>query len=293
MTTPQTDKTTATPRSDAAILEGYTERSLVSWDFARQLETELTTATAAKLDAERKVAEMRAVLEKRQPRIGAWENTCYLCGSKTECGDIDHKPDCSFLLISSTTLGQGWMSPEEVAEMRSVLMWAARVIEYHLGESIRGASKGDWERLTKVLASTPDSKECMKDTRLIAKQAREIEKLKAKLSELEREVETEKNNHKALRDHYDLLKKETGCPNDEVMVIHHRELKEERDTSRERCARLEGALKQVAPLIIPRAEAYDRESPMTRPAIASEFDSARRAIEQALAGSAGGEVVRT
>jgi hypothetical protein len=119
MTTQQTEKTTETPRSDAAILEGYTERSLVSWDFARQLETELTTATAARLDAEGKCAEMRTALQDVSRRAKEFDDE-----------------DCPYAVMSylrsisdralSTTLGQGWMSPEEVKELEGKLKESER-----------------------------------------------------------------------------------------------------------------------------------------------------------------------
>lgn len=42
-----------TPRSDAAILKSFPERSMVPWDFARQLERDLTQERQLRAEAER------------------------------------------------------------------------------------------------------------------------------------------------------------------------------------------------------------------------------------------------
>jgi hypothetical protein len=41
---------------------------------------------------------LAAGLQKYQPRTGAWESHCYLCGAHTECGHIPHESDCPFKL---------------------------------------------------------------------------------------------------------------------------------------------------------------------------------------------------
>ncbi len=72
--------------------------------------------------------------------------------------------------------------------------------------------------------------------------AERVEYLCSENAELSREVEKERSNHKALRDHYDLLKKETGCPDDEVMVVHHRELQEQLNYALAQVEAMRGAL---------------------------------------------------
>jgi hypothetical protein len=65
MTTPQTDKTTATPRTDAATygkMNGVYVTPYVDAEFARQLETELTTAMAEVEEAKRA---LRMVIERQ------------------------------------------------------------------------------------------------------------------------------------------------------------------------------------------------------------------------------------
>lgn len=51
----------------------------------------------ARLDrAQAENRELKAAINKRQPRIGAWEQQCVLCGAKTDCGEIPHQSDCPF-----------------------------------------------------------------------------------------------------------------------------------------------------------------------------------------------------
>jgi hypothetical protein len=165
MTTQQ--KTTETPRTDAAEYDNFNGVKVTPYvdaDFARQLETELTTATAARLDAERKVAEMRGALTEALPALRMLENqfaSSLSSDSRSHDEDRPWRKRINLLIHlaeNSTTLGEGWMSPVEVKEITADLQ---QQIDNHKAQNLRYVKHVGGEN----------------------------EQLKAKLSELEREVE--------------------------------------------------------------------------------------------------------
>jgi hypothetical protein len=264
MTTQQTDKTTATPRTDAFDKSlDHLSDSMAYWkaiNFARQLETELTTATAARLDAERKVAEMRAVLEAAQTA---------LYGSHYGNGPLLD----SIAKALSTTLGQGWMSPEEVKELL---------------KSERDLSNA-YIRLRTILNAfdtphAPSAEQVWEHTEKVANE------LKAKLSELEREVERLKRIiPERLQRALENQSKSSAAQwlDDQLNSAAQKQL----DALREKCARLEDALK-IYKTRCPNCGGvgwYAKQSLMDSQPEQVQCDWCYDA-EQALSGSAGGEV---
>jgi hypothetical protein len=220
MTTQEKEKTTATPIGKCASCgvnlitapeeKHSTPQKCRSCQIV-ELKAALTTATAARLDAERKVAEMRTALQDVSRRAKEFDDE-----------------DCPYAVMSylrsisdralSTTLGQGWVSPVEVR--------AACEIAGRNGALI---SEG-------------------------------------RIAELDREVE----QLRFARDTYlDVVKNNK--------IEHKKQL----HTFRERCARLEDALRNFV--------AWKEKHPQTEN-YKSELDGHIETAEQALAGSAGGEV---
>jgi hypothetical protein len=98
-----------TPLTDAAQFTLEDRRSmgpLVPASFAKKLEIALdkerkhSTGLLRELDAEKYSRNLILIgLRKYQPKTGAWESDCYLCGAHTEVGEIPHKEDCPFKFI--------------------------------------------------------------------------------------------------------------------------------------------------------------------------------------------------
>lgn len=66
----------------------------------------LETAERERDEARRQAAAMREALCKAEPVTGAWESVCYLCGAKTEVGDITHKKTCPFSIAKCSDAGR-------------------------------------------------------------------------------------------------------------------------------------------------------------------------------------------
>jgi hypothetical protein len=237
MTTQQ--KTTETPRTDAATygkMNGVYVTPYVDAEFARQLETELTTATAAKLDAERKAAEMRALLN-----LVIVPNNLGYVGLNVPLAEWKERRDKAL----STTLGQGWMSPEEVKGMRAKLQaWEDSAQQGHPSPCTLGS-----------LCPYCEIDRQRYHISQLANQAAELEREVERLSKLVKDVGS--RNATLERENANMLKTiadvETGIRGvvpevDGLNVpipIARRTYNAGCiiDTFRERCARLEGALR--------------------------------------------------
>jgi hypothetical protein len=319
MTTQQTDKTTATPNTPTPICNSMMkfcftdDREYIRIQDAHLLEFALAAATAARLDAERKVAELRTALQDVSRRAKEFDDE-----------------DCPYAVMSylrsisdralSTTLGQNYVPKEELdaaqgklGEMRSALndaLPALRMLENQFASSLSCDSRSHdedrpWRKRINLLiklaedSTTPNgwkSPEEVRETErktdeLFLSMSKQLEDALAKLSELEREVEGLRvGRDEAVRSENDVRQILT-ITTDEADALQKAvtRLEQQRDTFRERCARLEAALN-----LIHDTAAYPKECATD---LVGKDDAEHQLRErivtmafQSLAGSDGGEV---